>query len=74
MMQNAIDIEWDKVTESIPSFITIIAIPFTYSITTGISLGFIIYSLVKILNGKGKEVHWIVHLFGFLFVLKYMYL
>ena len=74
MMQNAINIDWDKTTEAIPSFITMIAIPFTYSITTGISLGFILYPLVKLLNGRGREVHWIIHLFGFLFVLKYIYM
>lgn len=74
MMKNAIYIDWDKVTEAIPAFITLIAIPFTYSITNGISLGFIIYPIVKYLHGEGKDVHWIITLFGFLFILKYIYM
>ncbi|WP_018249274.1 NCS2 family permease [Orenia marismortui] len=74
MMKNAMHIDWDKVTEAIPAFITLIAIPFTYSITNGISLGFIIYPIVKYLHGEGEDVHWIISLFGFLFVLKYIYM
>ncbi|GAB6099973.1 NCS2 family permease [Halanaerocella petrolearia] len=74
MMQNALHIEWDKVTESIPAFITIIAMPFTYSISTGISLGFIFYPIIKFLYGEGRQVDWIVYIFGGLFIVKYIYL
>jgi len=74
MLRNAVDIEWENVAESLPAFVTIIAMPFTYSIATGISLGFILYPIVKLFHGEGKDVHWVVYLLGLLFILKYVFL
>ena len=61
MIQNINKIEWDDYSESIPVFLTIVGIPFCYSIGDGLSLGFISYPLIKILSGKGKEVSWIMY-------------
>ncbi len=72
MMSNAANVEWGNIAESLPAFVTIIAMPFTYSIATGISLGFIIYPIVKFFHGEGDEVHWIVYLLGVLFIIKYI--
>ncbi|HEU97805.1 MAG TPA: NCS2 family permease, partial [Fervidicoccus fontis] len=43
-------------SELIPAFVTITSIPFTYSITTGIGLGFITYTIIKMLSGKFREI------------------
>lgn len=67
-------IDWDDATEAIPAFLVIIITPLTTSITEGIAFGFIAYSLLKLVSGRGREVHWIVYLFAGLFVIRYMLL
>lgn len=75
MMSCVKKIEWDDYTESIPSFLTIAVMPFCgFSITEGISFGFISYSLLKLVSGRGREVHWLIYLFSILFILRYAYL
>jgi len=65
-------IPWKDITEAIPAFLTIIIMPFTVSITEGIAFGFISYSVLKLVTGKGKQVHWIVYVFSILFVFRYL--
>jgi len=67
-------IDWDDTTEAIPAFLTMIMMPFSFGITEGIAFGFISYSLLKLLTGRGREASWIVYLFSALFVLRYLYL
>jgi len=61
-------IEWDDPTESIPAFLVIVGMPFTYNIATGLALGFIAYPLLKLLAGRGREVSWLVYVLGAVFV------
>lgn len=68
------EIEWKELDESIPAFLTMLMMPLTYSIATGISVGFIVYPLVKVFGGKAKEVHPIMYALGVLFVLRYIFL
>lgn len=72
MMKCITLIDWDDLTEAIPAFLTLIIMPFTLSITEGISFGFISYCVLKIVSGRGKHVHWIIYLFAALFVLRYI--
>lgn len=72
MMRCVTSIRWDDVTESLPAFLTIIVMPLTVSITEGIAAGFITFSLLKLVSGKGREVHWIIYIFAALFVLRYI--
>ena len=65
-------INWDEMTEAIPAFICIIIMPLTLSITEGISFGFISYSFLNLVSGKGKQVHWLVYLFSILFIIRYI--
>jgi AGZA family xanthine/uracil permease-like MFS transporter len=65
------DIEWDDFTESLPAFLTLVVMPLTLSITDGIAFGFISYALLKLVTGRGREVHWLIYLFAVLFVLRY---
>src|SRR5699024_7711523 len=55
------DIEWDKFEIAVPAFLTIVAMPLSYSIATGIAIGFLFYPLTMILKGRGKEIHPIMY-------------
>lgn len=72
MMRCVTFIKWEDITEAVPAFLTIIVMPLTVSITEGIAFGFISYSLLKLVTGKGREVHWIIYLFSFLFIIRYL--
>jgi AGZA family xanthine/uracil permease-like MFS transporter len=74
MLKNVVSIDWDDVTESIPAFLTLLLMPLTISITEGIAFGFISYSLLKLVTGQGKQVHWLIYLFAVLFVARYIWL
>jgi len=72
MMKGVTRIDWEDLTEAVPSFLTIIIMPLTMSITEGISFGFISYALLKLASGKGRRVHWLIYFFAALFVLRYV--
>jgi AGZA family xanthine/uracil permease-like MFS transporter len=64
-------INWKVPDEAIPSFFTIVLIPLTYSLSTGISFGFVSWTLIKFFSGKQKEIHpilWIISLFALFFL------
>jgi AGZA family xanthine/uracil permease-like MFS transporter len=61
MLRNVVDIEWNDLTHSIPAGMTILIMPFTYSIAYGIAAGIVSYPLVKLAAGEGSDVrvgHW----------------
>jgi AGZA family xanthine/uracil permease-like MFS transporter len=63
MMQQVAGISWNDAEIAIPAFLTIILMPFTYSISIGIGAGFLAYVLIKAVKGKAAQVHpllWIV--------------
>jgi AGZA family xanthine/uracil permease-like MFS transporter len=68
MMTLARDIPWDDYEEAIPAFVTMLAMPFTWSITNGIGAGFVTWTAIKLLNGKGGRVHWMVYAASIAFV------
>ena len=57
MMQQVKGIDWDDLEIALPAFLTIVLMPFTYSITVGIGAGFITYAFIKIVRGKAGQVH-----------------
>ena len=57
MMQQVKGIDWDDLEIAIPAFLTIVLMPFTYSITVGIGAGFVVYVLIKVVLGKAAQVH-----------------
>ncbi|MBF0253097.1 MAG: hypothetical protein HQL29_04700 [Candidatus Omnitrophica bacterium] len=60
-------------TEAIHAFLTITVMPFCgFSITDGISFGFISYALLKFFSGKKKEIHPLITIFAILFVIRYI--
>lgn len=74
MMTNVGKIDWDDFSEALPAFIAMVAMPFTFSIANGIALAFIIYPIIKLLTGKGKDVHALAYVLCALFILKFIYL
>ncbi|MDV2468787.1 NCS2 family permease [Acinetobacter chinensis] len=71
MLQGITNIEWDDITEAVPAFMTIVFMPFTYSIADGIAMGFISYALVKLLTGKAATVPYMVWIIAVLWVIKF---
>jgi AGZA family xanthine/uracil permease-like MFS transporter len=72
MMRNVGLIAWDEPLEYIPAFITIVLIPFTFSITDGIAFGFITYVLLSFVSGRRRKLHWLMILFTALFIIRYV--
>ena len=74
MIESIKNIDLSDLTEAIPAFITIVAMPFTYSIANGISFGLVLYPLMKLVTGRHKEVHWIVWILAALVIARYAFL
>jgi AGZA family xanthine/uracil permease-like MFS transporter len=68
LMAQVRDIPWDNVDLAIPAFLTIILMPFTFSITNGIGAGFVSLVVIKACKGKGRDVHWLLWVTAALFV------
>lgn len=68
MMQQVTEISWHDLEIAIPAFLTIVLMPFTYSITAGIGGGFLAYLLIKLVVGKAREIRPLMALVGVLFV------
>ena len=69
MMQQVKGIDWDDLEIAIPAFLTIVLMPFTYSITVGIGAGFVAYVLIKLVRGKTSEIHPLMWVVAGLFVI-----
>ena len=65
------EVKWDDITESLPAFLTMVTMPFAYSISAGIAIGFVSYAVGKILTGRARECPKIVYVFAALFVAQY---
>lgn len=68
MMQQITGISWDDVEIAVPAFLTIVLMPFTYSISVGIGAGFVSYVFLKVVRGKARELHPLLWLVAGLFV------
>ncbi len=74
MLHSVAKIDWKDYTESIPAFLAMIMMPMSFSIATGIAIGFVAYSALKLLSGRGREVSWLVYFLSALFILRFVYL
>jgi adenine/guanine/hypoxanthine permease len=72
MARGLAEIEWDDITEYAPAVVAAITMPLTYSIATGIGLGFITYAVAKILAGKAREAAPAVMVLAVLFAIKFV--
>ena len=69
MMQQVKGIDWDDLDIAIPAFLTIVLMPFTYSITVGIGAGFVVYTLIKVVRGRASVIHPLLWTVSALFVI-----
>lgn len=72
MIHNATNIYWHQVEIALPCFLTMIMIPFTYSVADGIGVGFISYTAISLVSGKGKKIPPVTYVLTALFVTMYV--
>lgn len=72
MLTQVAEIPWQDLERGIPAYMTVIFMPFAYSITIGIGVGFISYVLLKVFHGKPKDVHPLMWVTSVLFVVYFM--
>ena len=70
MIENVVNIDFSDYTEGLPAFITIVMMPFAYSIADGLVFGFLSYVFLKLLTGRGKEVSRVMYILSVLFIIK----
>ena len=71
MLSSVAEIDFSDASEAIPAFLTVAFMPFAYSISDGIMAGVISYTLVNLIAGKAKKVHWIMYVLTVVFIAKY---
>lgn len=67
------EINWSDISEAFPAFMTIIGIPFTYSISNGIGLGFISYCIIKVAQGRIKDIKPLMWFAAFAFLVSFIF-
>ena len=72
MLRELADLDWDDRTEVIPACVTALLMPFTYSIATGVSCGFITYAVLKLFAGRAREVKPVVWVIAAIFLFKFV--
>lgn len=72
MMQQITRIDWKDLEVSMPAFMTVVIMPFSYSITNGIGAGFIAFVVIKVLRGKWRQVHPLMYITAAMFVLYFV--
>jgi len=65
------ELPFHKFDEAFPAFLIMIVMPLTYSISNGIGFGFITFTVIKLLSGKGREVHWLMYIVSFAFAVDF---
>lgn len=68
------DVKWDDPTEAIPAAMTLASIPLTYSVASGIAIGFISYPLIKLLSGYRNQTSPLLWVTAFLFAIKFVFI
>lgn len=74
MMKSVTKIDWEDFTQAFPAFLTIVGMPFTFSIADGIAFGFVSYALLNNIVSNKNKATWIVNLVALIFVLFFIFL
>jgi AGZA family xanthine/uracil permease-like MFS transporter len=74
MMQVVSEIDWQDPEVAVPSFLTMMTIPLTFSIANGLAFGFTAYAVMKVVRGHWRKVHWLVYVLAALFVARFLFL
>jgi AGZA family xanthine/uracil permease-like MFS transporter len=74
MLAGVRTIEWDDPAIAIPAFLTLVTIPLTYSIATGLSFGLISFAILEVVTGRAKSHNWMLYALAVLFVVRLIYM
>ena len=74
MISSLININFDNITEAVPAYLAMIAMPLTYSISEGIALGVISYVVINVCCGYAKKINVFMYILAILFIGKYAFL
>jgi AGZA family xanthine/uracil permease-like MFS transporter len=74
MMSSLREIDWDDFTISVPVFLTVIAMPLTFSIANGVSFGVIAYVAIKVVSGRARDVQPLLYIVALLLLVRYAWL
>ena len=76
MISSIINIDFTDMTEAIPAFLCILFMPLSYSISEGITIGIISWTIINLITGKAKEkkISWLMYVLTIVFIFKYIYL
>lgn len=74
MMSPITKIDFNDYTEAIPAFLTIVMMPFAYSIAEGIVFGMVSYVILKFISGKFRDISWVMWILSLLFVLRFIFM
>ncbi len=74
MMTHVAEIDWADMGVAIPAFLTITAIPLSFSIANGLAFGFTSWTLIHVLRGEFAKLHWLTYLLTALFLVRFWYL
>jgi len=72
MLKIVKDLPWEDPTEYLPAFLTLVGIPLTFSVASGIAFGFISYAVAKLATGRGRECPLLTYVFAALFVVQFL--
>ena len=73
MLESILKVDYENITEALPAYIACIAMPFCYSISTGISFGIISYAVINLCCGKAKKVNVVMWVLTVIFVIYYIF-
>ena len=73
MLESILKVDYENITEALPAYIACIAMPFCYSISTGISFGIISYAVINLCCGKAKKVNVVMWVLAVIFVIYYIF-
>lgn len=74
MVTTVISIDFSDMTEAIPAYLCMLAMPLMYSISEGIAIGVISYVVINVICGKAKKITPLMYVLAVLFVCKYIFL
>ncbi len=74
MVAGAARVDWEEPRVAIPAFLTLLTIPLSYSIATGLSFGIISFAALEVLTGRARREHWVLYLLAVLFVGRFVWL
>jgi AGZA family xanthine/uracil permease-like MFS transporter len=74
MMKPLAEIDWDDPVVAIPAFLTLVAIPLTFSIANGLAFGIVAYAVLKLVTGRASRADWLLYVLAALFIARFAYM